>query len=539
LKRSSLALVGLVVSLALVAAPASGAPEQTPKRGGTVVFGPVREFTCLNPVILECGPFPQVQWIHSEVLLPAFAMAPDYRRLPVLVSGARVTARQPFTLVYDIRPEARWSDGVPVTSRDFEFTQRALEKLPPDGFYSGDHGEVKSFHRLGAKHFRVTLPVPVAGWRDLFRVVLPRHALAGRDLSQVWQGDLNDPRTGKPIGNGPFLVQRFERGRQLTLTRNPNYWGPHPAYLDRLVVRFCRGVCNAPPAAEALERIRAGEIHFAYLRDTSVVPQLRRIRGITVRAHRANMWDHLTLRVEPPGHPALGKKLVRQALAYGIDRRQLMRELWGALEPRYEPLQSVVLMNTARGYVPNWARYSHQPERARSLLRAAGCRPGTDGIFVCDGERLRLRLYTLPGTLQRRQAVELIGAQLRRIGVEMVISYTNFESLETGDFEAFQFAWTLESGFDQKQRFGCSGAGNPMGYCQRIVTADLDQADRIVDPVRRARVLNRVDRQLAKDVPVIPLYQIPWVLAYHGTIRNVVSSPDNLFWNAENWWLDD
>jgi ABC-type transport system substrate-binding protein len=78
-----------------------------------------------------------------------------------------------------------------------------------------------------------------------------------------------------------------------------------------------------------------------------------------------------------------------------------------------------------------------------------------------------------------------------------------------------------------------------MGYCQRIVTADLDQADRIVDPVRRARVLNRVDRQLAKDVPVIPLYQIPWVLAYHGTIRNVVSSPDNLFWNAENWWLDD
>lgn len=334
-------------------------------------------------------------------------------------------------------------------------------------------------------------------------------------------------------------MQRFERGRQLTLIRNPNYWGAHSAYLDRLVVRFCREACTAPPASEALERLRAGEIQFAYLRDTSVVPQLRRIRGMTVRAHRANMWDHLTFRVVEPGHPALGNKRVRQALAYGIDRKQLMRELWGVLEPRYEPLQSVVLMNTAQGYMPNWERYSHDPQRARALLRAAGCRPGSDEIFVCDGERLRLRLYTVPGTLQRRQAVELIDAQLRRIGVETVVSYTTFDSLNTGDFDAFQFAWILESGFDQKQRFGCGGAGNPMGYCQRIVTADLDQADRILDPKRRARVLNRVDRQLAKDVPLVPLYQIPWVLAYTEALRNVVSSPDNLFWNAENWWLDD
>ncbi len=37
---------------------------------------------------------------------------------------------------------------------------------------------------------------------------------------------------------------------------------------------------------------------------------------------------------------------------------------------------------------------------------------------------------------------------------------------------------------------------------------------------------------------MIPLYQIPWVYAHNNTIRNVVPSPDNLFWNAEDWWLE-
>jgi peptide/nickel transport system substrate-binding protein len=283
--------------------------------------------------------------------------------------------------------------------------------------------------------------------------------------------------------------------------------------------------------------MRAGEIQFAYLRDTSVVPELRRLPTTSVRVHRSNGWDQLTLRVGEGGHPALHNKLVRQALAYGIDRAELMRALWGVLEPRYEPLQSLVLMNTMRGYEPNWRQYSYQPQRARALLARAGCRPGTDGVHVCGKERLSLRFLTLPGVPQRRQAVELMQAQLRRIGVEVVVSYTNFAPLVSGDFDAFQFAWVLVSGFGQKRLFGCGGDGNYAGHCQRIVTADLDQADRILDATRRARVLNRVDRQLAKDVPVIPLYQIPWVLAHKSSIRNVVASPDNLFWNAEDWWL--
>jgi ABC-type transport system substrate-binding protein len=74
------------------------------------------------------------------------------------------------------------------------------------------------------------------------------------------------------------------------------------------------------------------------------------------------------------------------------------------------------------------------------------------------------------------------------------------------------------------------------GYCQRLVTADLNQADHILDEEQRARVLNRVDRRLAKDIPVIPLYQPPAVVAYRAAIRNVGRSAIDLA-NAEDWGL--
>ncbi|MDQ3120940.1 MAG: hypothetical protein M3Q59_00205, partial [Actinomycetota bacterium] len=62
--------------------------------------------------------------------------------------------------------------------------------------------------------------------------------------------------------------------------------------------------------------------------------------------------------------------------------------------------------------------------------------------------------------------------------------------------------------------------------------------DRILDADERGRVLNRADRQLAKDVPVIPLYEVPTVLAIRKTIRNVAGTSASFFWNAEDWWLE-
>ena len=533
----ALALVAAIAVSLLAVSGAGGADAQTPKRGGTVVVGPVGEFACLSP-FKECAAGLEFLWIFGKVLPGAFARARDSTWRPALVSGVTFTRTPPYTLTYTIRPEARWSDGVPVTARDFVFTHRATRRY---GVAVDAHRTlVRSVRAVDAKTVRVVLRSRFAGWRGgLFGFVLPQHALVGEDLARIWADGIENPKTGRPIGSGPFVVGSWARGKQLTLVRNPSYWGLHKAYLDRLILRFCVASCAGP--AEVLESMRTGAVDFAFFRNAEIVPDLRRIRGMTVRLLRTNGYEHVDFRVESGGHPALRIKRVRQAFAYSIDRAEIVRRLWGEIDPTYRPLQSAVLLNTDGHYAPNWSGYSYRPNLARSLLERAGCRRGADGIYACGGERLSFRFATLAGGGPRQIGLELMQPQLRRVGIEVVLSYSPalafFDRTFSGDFDVVSFGWFVD-GFGHTELYGCGGFDNHLGYCQRLVTADLDQADRILDDAQRARVLNRVDRQLARDVPVIPLYQIPWVYAYKDTLRNVVPSPTNLLWNAEDWWLE-
>jgi peptide/nickel transport system substrate-binding protein len=541
LRRLLLVLVGALVCGVVAVAPAAGVPEQTPKRGGTVVFGAGGEPQCLNPVDARCFGGLGPPGFLEKVLEPAFELAPDFTLRPQLVTSATYTKTRPFTVTFEIHADARWSDGFPVTARDFDFTHDAIvDYLPPED--QGPHRFVRSVRPVGTKTVKVVLRSRTAGWRELFYRVMPRHALRGQDLAGIWRNGLENPRTGAPIGNGPFLVQSWERGKQMTLVRNPRYWGPHTAYLDRIVYRFCRSCGAVPLPTDVLAALRQGDVDMSYTRDPAIISELRSIPGMKVLASRVNGLDHLILRLGHGGHPALGGaaqgKLVRRALAFGIDREAIARTVLGELDSSYPATDSAVFVNTARYYRPNWEIYSYRPALARRLLEQAGCQRGADGIYACAGERLSLRFWTISGSTFRARTVELLQRQLRQVGVEVELNFAPGSVLfnqiaPTGaGFDAIEFAFFSDGIGDSV--YGCGGAQNWTGYCQRLATADLDQADRILDAEQRGRVLNRVDRQLAKDVPVIPLFQTPNVVAFRATIRNVSS----FTWNAEDWWLE-
>lgn len=536
MRRSSLALVAVVVAGVATVAPASGVPEQTPKRGGTVVLGPFADLPCLNPLVVECG----LPGFLEKVVEPAFVFAPDSTFRPQLVSNATFTRTQPFTLTYHIRPEARWSDRVPVTARDFVFTHNAIvEHLAPED--QGMHGLVRSVREVGTKTVRVVLRSRSARWRELFPRVLPEHALRGQDLDKIWIDEIENPRTGAPIGSGPFLLASFERGRGMTFVRNPNYWGPHTAYLGRIVFRSS-GAVGLPAPAAVLEALRQGDVDFAETRDPAILAELRRIPGVKVLTSPLNALDHLTLRRGPGGHPALKIKGVRRALAYGIDRVAIARTVLGEFDRRYPVSESAVLLRTHRSYRPNWDLYRYRPALSRRLLEQAGCRLGADDIYVCAGERMSLQFWTIVTGTFRVRTLEVIQRQLRQIGIEVKLNFAApsavfTQILPSGAFDAVEFAFFANEAIGADV-YGCGGAFNYTGYCQRLVTRDLDQSDRILDAGQRARVLNRADAQMAKDVPVIPLFQTPNVIAYRATIRNVVSAASHALWNAENWWLE-
>ncbi len=333
----------------------------------------------------------------------------------------------------------------------------------------------------------------------------------------------------------------------MTFVRNRNYWGPHTANLERVVFRFCRS-CGRQltPSAELLEAFRRGEVDLMQTRDTSIVGELRRIPGVEARLAALSGIDYLFLRVGAGGHPALRGahwKLIRRALAYGIDRVAIARSALGELNERVGVSDNAVVLQPSRFYRPNWKRYRYRPALARGLLEQAGCRRGDDRIYVCDDQRLSLRYFAPVAAAHRVRALELMQEHLRPVGVEVRLTFAPGpvffgQIVPSGNFDGVLFSYFGGPDVLGVDIHGCGGVGNVTGYCQRLVTDDLNQAELIVDARQRGRVLNRADARIALDVPLIPLYRVPNVVAFRETIRNVGSAADHELWNAENWWLD-
>ena len=213
----------IAVSLLAVSGAGGAATQQSPKRGGTLVFrvlGPRARLSQRPAHELRLG---GPGWVE-QVLQAPFEVGPDFTFEESLVSRVDFTRRRPFTLTYHIHPAARWSDGVPITAQDFIFTLRAIRRHGTPELREL-HAPVRSARAVDHKTVRVVLRPRFATWRALFGNILPAHALRGSDLTQVWSDRIDDPRTGRPIGSGPFLVERLERGRQLILRPQPPLLG--------------------------------------------------------------------------------------------------------------------------------------------------------------------------------------------------------------------------------------------------------------------------------------------------------------------------
>ncbi len=536
--RRSIAAVLAVA--AVVVSPAAGNQAQTPRVGGAVVFGLLdSEPPCLNALLVKCAQSAATTPIIAEMILqPAFDVSPEYTYRPRLVSRVTFTRKLPFTLTYHIRRAARWSDGVPVTARDFLFTHRARVAGSAE-LGEGERDDlrhVRNVSAVDAKTVRVVLRSRFSGWRSLFGNVLPSHTLQGEDLTKIWIDRIDNPKTGRPIGSGPFLLESWERGRQLTLVRNPRYWGAHRAYLDRIVIRF------RVESENPVDWFRNGELDVADGIFPDSVAALRREAGVKVLAGPSAGYQGFTFRIGPGGHPALRNKLIRRALAHAIDRATLVREVPGQINPSLRPLQSLLFLVQSPYYRPNWSKYRYRPALATRLLEQAGCRRGADSIYSCAGERLSLRFVTNAGISPRARILSLVQAQLRRSGVEVVPIFAPSRTfigtiLPSGDFDVALFGFFSAPNPTGNAIFGCGGSENFSGYCQRLVTRDLDQADRILDARQQARVMNRADAQMARDVPMLPLNQIPVATAVRDTVRNFAQSLNPLT-NSENWWLE-
>lgn len=526
----------MVAAMSLVIAGAAGAVPQR-ANAGSVVFGAEQEPPCLNGALAGCNNT-WTSWTAGVSLASLYIVRPDFSIQPYMANGAaKVTDRSPFTLQVKIKPKAKWSDGRQVTVADLNFTWKAFVNPQNEVASRSGWDSIRRIVAVNSKTARIIFSKPYAGWKALLTQSLyPSHALTGANFNEVWNNNYNNPKGGASMASGPMKVASYTRGQTLVLTRNTSFWGKRPS-IDRITFRF---ITNTDSEIQA---IRGGEVDAIYPQPQLQLAALRGQSGLRVLSRAGTTLEHIDINTGAGNsNPLLGQRWFRQAIAYSMDRRAMVNQLFRTLNAGLPVLQNNMYTSNQKEYAGHFQRYTRNLARVNALFRARNCTKGNDGIFVCAGQRASVRFGTTSGNRLRELALEILQAQAKSAGIEFTPdsqpSRLFFPRLAEKKFDLALYAWVgTGDPAGWIDIYGCGGESNYKNYCNRTVTSLLRRSDQSLVPRTRASLVNQADNLMATDVPVIPLYQKPTYFVFKTKLRGLVDNPtlQGPTWNTEFW----
>ncbi|HEY3672997.1 MAG TPA: ABC transporter family substrate-binding protein [Acidimicrobiia bacterium] len=497
--------------------------------------------------------------IAGPALARGYKLMPDFSYEPwIFAKDCEVTSQSPFTVDCQIRPDAKWSDGVPITSNDFKFTYDTIMNKKNDVVSRDGYDKILAFNVLSPTEFQMAFQEVFAPYRELWAgastTVLPAHILEGKNFNKVWNSCICNPKTKKPISSGPMLVKSFTPDEQATLVPNQNYWGGKVATVPEVVfvpVRDTNSELNA---------FRTGDVDVIYPQNQiGLRKKIESVDGAEYTTTLGPQWEHFDMLSTVPG---LDDLQVRKAIATAMPRQQIVDRVVKDANENAEVLNNTQYMVNQQQYVPNWEMYPNagDVDAANALLDAAGWTRGSDGVRQKGKTKLAFTVGTTSGNQARILSEQIMQQQLEKIGVKLTIenSPNILDVNMTGfDFESLIFAWvggpdpytgnviwmssSIPAQCSKKlaKAYECDYSGqNYTKVKDPTVDSLLNDTNKEADPAVRADLYNQVDKQLAtNDVTVIPLFQKPTQLGYRNTIKGLVDNPtqDGFTWNIEDW----
>ncbi len=531
-------VAGLLASLCLLSGCVrpGAQPERPP---GSVVFNITSDPESLNPLFMHPDAASVEQQLARLVFEPFVDLDPSGRPVPVLLreiptdrnGGISADGR---TIVYRLRRDVRWSDGVPVTSADVLFTLHAiLDPRNPVRTHEG-YELIDDARAPDAYTVEIHLKRPWApAVATLFsygvspQVVLPAHVLRAQE--PLARGAFNDDPS---VGDGPYRFVSWRRGEGLRYAANDRYWRGAPA-AKALIVRV------VPDPSTNLVLLESGALDFNLVAPVQL-PVLKGKAGLAIVRVPTAVVAGLALNVR---HPPLDDPRFRRALAMSVDRATISKKIALGVYPVTDMIQP----QFSWAFDPAVREPAYDPAAADAAFDALGFKRGVDGVRRRDGVPLRLLYVQFPESMTGVRVAAAVQADLRQRGIGVTIkSVSNAQlflpesgTLATGRFDLAYVPWTMGADPDDSAVLACAGPSNSMGWCDPRVDALEAEALASVSRERRRALYARIGRIVADEVPILYLFNATYAYAYaerlHGFAPNAFL-PD---WNAYAWELGE
>jgi oligopeptide transport system substrate-binding protein len=443
------------------------------------------------------------QKVTDDLFEGLTALGLDGSVVPGVASSWQVSA-DGKSWVFHLRPEARWSNGDPVTSADFLYAWRRQVDPKTGAEYAQALAPIVGAMAIATGHapvsslgvdapdpltVRITLnsPTPYLLFllADSFMQPLPRATI------EHWGDDWTRPE--HLVSNGPFILKEVVIGNRITLEKNPRYW-------DAANVRLTRVICYPLETLAQVGRFMAGDIEFASIFPNSQFKWLKSQLGDQVVTGPYLGISQMAVNMLRP--PFGTNRNLRLALNLALDRTVLATKVREGLQ---QPAFSLVPpLPGYRQQLPDWASWSDERRHAeaRRLYAAAG---------YSAAHPLRVQL-DYPTDEDNRDVYDAITAMWRtNLGAEIepyneefrvllqnlaLHKSTLFQNSWIGDFpDPFTFLQLFQTGYDQN--FGA--------YSDPAFDSLLAAAGQEPDPTRRLRFFEQAERRLNDQGVSIPI----------------------------------
>lgn len=446
----------------------------------------------------------------------------------------------------------RWSDGAPLTARDWVdgVTEIIMNPDVESNSRSSQFvsGEPAVWEAVDDYTIRVTTPELYAGLLTLSSVQpVPMHIFGpimesegAAGIRSLWGVDV-DP--SEVVGNGPFMLHDYVPGERVVLRKNPNYperdqWGQQLPYLNEVVFSI------VPDQDTSLQRFTAGQLDSYGLRgeDYATLVDLQDEQNFTIyNVGPSASTQFLTLNQNPidgegdnglaePKVTWTNNKTFRQAIAHLVDRETIINNVaFGFGYPQYSPIWT----NSPYYWEGSAdAAFPYDPDRARELLDSIDYidRDGDGYREDPDGNKIELVLETNTESSARVQIGEILTQEMQNVGLDI--------TFRPGQFNAI--VGKLVSSYDWEMIIiGLTGSVDPIsGANVYPSTGNLHMIEPLQESPRRAweaRVdeawdianLTLDEDQRKRGFQILQevwIEEVPWVFTYNAAVMGAYRS---------------
>jgi peptide/nickel transport system substrate-binding protein len=475
--------------------------------------------------------------------------------LPTIENGlARIEdlggGKQGMAVTIKLKPDLKWSDGVPVTARDIAFTWK-VGRDPNSGFSDVNPWTRATGIDVVDDHTAVIHLGSVMTSYNQWDQILPEHVEGPIYAKATGPGDYlkqtlyNRAPTSPGLYDGPYRIAEYQSGVQIVLEANPYWSGTRPGF-RRIVLKHIENtaVLQASVLSGDVNMVAGEGIGLTI--DQVLALRKRHPDELNYVFRPSLTYEHVDIQKD---NPLFKDVRVRQALLYALDRKAMAEKLFQGLEPVAATWVNPLNPN----YTPDTAAYPHDLAKAKSLLAQAGWTPGVDGICRnAAGDRLSFELATTAGNRLREFEEQMMQSQWKAACIEATIRNEPPRTIfgETLKKRAYPglilYGWSSAVNESPYLTLGTAeiptaqnnyGGANYAGFSSPAMDAAIERMQSDLDPGGQKADWALAQQIYAEQVPVIPLFFqseahiVPkWLKGYEPTGHRDLSC----MW-AENW----